>query len=186
MNTNVNLYHTNENELIKNFSDMVQNFDKRKNNWKESKEIYEKKINDLLTKIKINEKINIDLIKRVKMLEYEIQCEKELKKNKLNKNEMIFKDSQYKNLIKENDFSYLDDSSNKSSIINILKNIGINERTANNLFIDFELNKPELETLIKKDIEKKFCDNDDFINNIKEESKEKNFLKFNIIFRKYK
>ena len=179
MNTNVNLYHTNENELIKNFSDMVQNFDKRKNNWKESKEIYEKKINDLLTKIKINEKINIDLIKRVKMLEYEIQCEKELKKNKLNKNEMIFKDSQYKNLIKENDFSYLDDSSNKSSIINILKTIGINERTANNLFIDFELNKPELETLIKKDIEKKFCDNDDFINNIKEESKEKNFLKFN-------
>ena len=59
---------------------MVQNFDKRKNNWKESKEIYEKKINDLLTKIKINEKINIDLIKRVKMLDYEIQREKELKK----------------------------------------------------------------------------------------------------------
>ena len=128
MNTNVNLYHTNENELIKNFSDMVQNFDKRKNSWKESKENYEKKICDLLTKIKIHENINTDLIKRVKMLEYEIQREKDLKKNKSNKNEMIFKDPQYKNIIKENDLSFLDDSSNKSSIIKILKNIGINER----------------------------------------------------------
>ena len=175
MNTNVNLYHTNENELIKNFSDMVQNFDKRKNSWKESKENYEKKICDLLIKIKIHENINTDLIKRVKMLEYEIQREKDLKKNKSNKNEMIFKDPQYKNIIKENDLSFLDDSSNKSSIIKILKNIGINERMANNLFIDFELNKPELETLIKKDIEKKFCDydDDDIINNIKKNTNEK-------------
>ena len=184
MNTNVILYHTNENELIKDFTNMIKNEDKREKKWKESKEIYEKIIFDLSKKIQIHENINTDLIKRIKMLEYEIQREKDSKKKETNKNEIIFKDTQYKNILKDDDLSYLDDfnSSNKSSIINILKNIGINERLANNLFIDFELNKPELETLIKKDIEKKFLDTD-IINNInlKEDSKEK----INLSFTKY-
>ena len=160
---------------------MIKNEDKREKIWKESKEIYEKKIFDLSEKIKIHENINTDLIKRIKMLEYEIQREKDSKKNETNKNEIIFKDAQYKNILKDDDLSYLDDfnTSNKSSIINILKNLGINERLANNLFIDFELNKPELETLIKKDIEKKFLDTDINNNiNIKEESKEKKNLSF--------
>ena len=181
MNTNVNLYHTNENELIKNFSDIVKNFDIREKDWKQSKEVYEKTIFDLSKKIKIHENINSDLLKRIKLLEYEIQRQKESKKNIANKNEIIFKDSQYKNIIKDDDLSILDDfnSSNKTSIMNILKNIGINERLANNLFIDFELNKPELETLIKKDIEKKFLDNDIINNiNIKEDPKEKKNLSF--------
>ena len=181
MNTNVNLYHTNENELIKDFTNMVKNVDKREQNWKESKEIFEKKIFELSKKIKIHETINTDLLKRIKMLEYEIQREKDSKKNETNKNEIIFKDAQYKNILKDDDLSYLDEfsSSNKSSIMNILKNIGINERLANNLFIDFELNKPELETLIKKDIEKKFLDTDIINNiNIKDDSKEKANLSF--------
>ena len=176
MNTNDNLFPTAANELIKDFSDMVKNFGKREENWKESKVIYEKKILDLVKKKKIYENINTDLLKVIKMLEYEIQREKECKKNK-NENEIIFKDSQYKNIIKDDDFSYLNEfsSSNKSSIMNILKNIGINERLANNLFIDFELNKQELETLIKKDIEQKFLENDDSFQNIniKEDQKEK-------------
>ena len=63
---------------------------------------------------------------------------------------------------------------------NILKNIGINERLANNLFIDFELNKPELESLIKKDLEQKFLDNDDILSNtnIKVDSNETINFKF--------
>jgi WD40 repeat protein len=181
MNTNDNLYPTSANELIRNFSDMVRNFEKREQNWKSSKEEYDKKIYDLTKKIKIHENINTDLLKRVKMLEYELQRHKESKKNKINKNEIIFKDPQYKNIIKDDDLSYMDDfgSSNKSSIINILKNIGINERLANNLFIDFELNKPELETLIKKDIEQKFLENDNYTNiNIKDDKKEKKNLSF--------
>ena len=176
MNTNDNLYPTSANELIRNFSGMARNFEKREQNWKSSKEEYEKKIYDLTKKIKIHENINTDLLKRVKMLEYELQRHKESKKNKTNKNEIIFKDPQYKNIIKDDDISYIDDctSSNKSSIINILKNIGINERLANNLFIDFELNKPELETLIKKDIEQKFLESDNFSNiNIKDDKNEK-------------
>ena len=130
-----------------------------------------------MKKRKIYENINTDLLKVIKMLEYELQREKDVKKNKIeNENEIIFKDSQYKNLIKDDDFSYLNEfsSSNKSSIMKILKNLGINERLANNLFIDFDLNKPELETLIKKDIEQKFLENDTFQNiTIKEDPKEK-------------
>jgi hypothetical protein len=37
----------------------------------------------------------------------------------------------------------------------MLKDIGINENLANNLFIDLELNKTELERLIKSNIEEK-------------------------------
>ena len=180
MNTNDNLYPSNSNELIKNFSDMVLNFEKRQLDWQKSKEEYEKKIFELSKKIKTHENINTDLLKRVKMLEYEIQRQKELKKNGNNKNELIFKDTQYKNIIKDDDLSLIDDfgSSSQSSIINILKNIGINERLANNLFIDFELNKPELEALIKKDIEQKFLENDINNINIKEDPKEKKNLSF--------
>ena len=180
MNTNDNLYPSNSNELIKNFSDMVLNFEKRQLDWKKSKEIYEQKIFELSKRIKTHENINTDLLKRVKMLEYEIQRQKELKKNGNNKNELLFKDTQYKNIIKDEDLSLIDDfgSSNQSSIINILKNIGINERLANNLFIDFELNKPELEALIKKDIEQKFLENDINSINIKEDPIEKKNLSF--------
>ena len=180
MNTNDNLYPSNSNELIKNFSDMVLNFEKRQLDWQKSKEEYEKKIFELSKKIKTHENINTDLLKRVKMLEYEIQRQKELKKNGNNKNELLFKDTQYKNIIKDDDLSLIDDfgSSSQSSIINILKNIGINERLANNLFIDFELNKPELEALIKKDIEQKFLENDINNINIKEDPKEKKNLSF--------
>jgi striatin 1/3/4 len=180
MNTNDNLYPSNSNELIKNFSDMVLNFEKRQLDWKKSKEVYEKKIFELSKKIKTHENINTDLLKRVKMLEYEIQRQKEFKKNGKNKNDLLFKDTQYKNIIKDDDLSLIDDfgSSNQSSIINILKNIGINERLANNLFIDFELNKPELEALIKKDIEQKFLENDINSINIKEDPNEKKNLSF--------
>ena len=182
MNTNENLYPSSSNELIKNFSEMITNFGKREQNWETLKKSYEDKIKELLKKKNIQENINTDLLKRVKLLEYEIYRLKESKKNQKIKNETIFKDSQYKNIIKEDILSYIDNfnSSTKSSFKNILKNIGINEKLANNLFIDFELNKPELETLIKKDIEQKFLDNDDIISNmnIKFDSNEIGNFKF--------
>ena len=182
MNTNENLYPSSSNELIKNFSEMITNFGKREQNWETLKKSYEDKIKELLKKKYIQENINTDLLKRVKLLEYEIYRLKESKKNQKIKNETIFKDSQYKNIIKEDILSYIDNfnSSSKSSFKNILKNIGINEKLANNLFIDFELNKPELETLIKKDIEQKFLDKDDIISNmnIKFDSNEIGNFKF--------
>ena len=182
MNTNENLYPSSANELIKNFSDMILNFGKKEKNWESSKKSYEEKIEDLLKKKKTQEDINTDLLKIVKLLEYELYRLKESKKSNKKKNEIIFKDSQYKNIMKDDIISYLDNfnSSNKSSFKNILKNLGINERLANNLFIDFDLNKPELETLIKKDIEKKFIDSDDILSNknIKSVPNENNNFKF--------
>ena len=182
MNTNENLYPSSANELIKNFSDMILNFGKKEKNWESSKKSYEEKIEDLLKKKKTQEEINTDLLKIVKLLEYELYRLKESKKSNKKKNEIIFKDSQYKNIMKDDIISYLDNfnSSNKSSFKNILKNLGINERLANNLFIDFDLNKPELETLIKKDIEKKFIDSDDILSNkyIKSVPNENNNFKF--------
>lgn len=182
MNTNENLYPSSANELIKNFSDMISNFGKKEKNWESSKKSYEEKIEDLLKKKKTQEDINTDLLKIVKLLEYELYRLKESKKSNKKKNEIIFKDSQYKNIMKDDIISYIDNfnSSNKSSFKNILKNLGINERLANNLFIDFDLNKPELETLIKKDIEKKFIDSDDILSNknIKSVSNENNNFKF--------
>ena len=38
----------------------------------------------------------------------------------------------------------------------MLKDIGINENLANNLFIDLELNKTELERLIKNNMDEKY------------------------------
>ena len=182
MNTNENLYPSSTNELIKNFTDMILNFGKKEKNWESSKKSYEEKIEDLLKKKKTQEDINTDLLKIVKLLEYELYRLKESKKSNKKKNEIIFKDSQYKNIMKDDIISYIDNfnSSNKSSFKNILKNLGINERLANNLFIDFDLNKPELETLIKKDIEKKFIDSDDILSNknIKSVSNENNNFKF--------
>ena len=182
MNTNENLYPSSANELIKNFSEMITNFGKREKDWETSKNSYEKKIEDLLKKKKAQENLNTDLLKRVKLLEYELYRLKESKKNKKMKNEIIFKDTQYKNIIKDDIISYIDNfnSSSKTSFKNILKNIGINERLANNLFIDFELNKPELESLIKKKLEKKFLDNDDILSNtnIKVDSNETINFKF--------
>ena len=182
MNTNENLYPSSANELIKNFSDMISNFGKKEKNWESSKKSYEEKIEDLLKKKKTQEEINTDLLKIVKLLEYELYRLKESKKSNKKKNEIIFKDSQYKNIMKDDIISYIDNfnSSNKSSFKNILKNLGINERLANNLFIDFDLNKPELETLIKKDIEKKFIDSDDILSNknIKSVPNENNNFKF--------
>ena len=162
MNTNENLYPSSSNELIKNFTEMITNFSLREKYWKTSKESYEQKISELLKQKKIQENINTDLLKRAKLLEYELHRLKESKKIKSNKSEIIYKDSQYKNIIKNDIINYLDNynSSNKSSFKNILKNLGISENLANNLFMDFELNKPELEALIKHDIEQKFLDND--------------------------
>ena len=72
MNTNENLYPSSSNELIKNFSEMITNFGKREQNWETLKKSYEDKIKELLKKKNIQENINTDLLKRVKLLEYEI------------------------------------------------------------------------------------------------------------------
>ena len=166
---------TNVNDIIKNFSNMVRNFAMKETEWQITKENYEKKIAQLEGELKAHENINIDLLKRIRMLEYELAKERKEKSGggnnsyseNNNNNEDIFKDLQYPNLIKEEDLKFLEESANRPSLLSILQSIGIDENLANNLFTDFELNKNELEAMIKKDIEEKLMqsDNNNFSKN---------------------
>ena len=156
-------------EIIKNFSNMVRSFSIKETEWQIAKENYEKKISELEGELRAHENINIDLLKRIRMLEYELAKERKEKNNDINNssknNEDLFKDLQYPNLIKEEDLKFLEDSANRPSLLSILQSIGIEENLANNLFTDFELNKNELEAAIKKDIEEKLLKSENNINN---------------------
>ena len=169
MNSSDNSNPTNINDIIKNFSNMVRSFAMKETEWQIAKENYEKKIAQLEGELKAHENINIDLLKRIRMLEYELAKERKDKNSEGNSisgnNEDLFKDLQYPNLIKEEDLKFLEESANRPSLLSILKNIGIDENLANNLFTDFELNKNELEAMIKKDIEENLLKNDNNTNN---------------------
>ena len=54
-------------DIIKNFSNMVRNFAMKETEWQISKENYEKKIAQLEGELKAHENINIDLLKRIRM-----------------------------------------------------------------------------------------------------------------------
>ena len=170
MNSNDNSNPTNVNDIIKNFSNMVRNFAMKETEWQISKENYEKKIAQLEGELKAHENINIDLLKRIRMLEYELAKERKDKSGEGNSysgnNDDLFKDLQYPNLIKEEDLKFLEESANRPSLLSILQSIGVDENLANNLFTDFELNKNELEAMIKKDIEEKLLQSDNNSNNI--------------------
>ena len=170
MNSDDNSNPTNINDIIKNFSNMVRNFAMKETEWQIAKENYEKKIAQLEGELKAHENINIDLLKRIRMLEYELAKERKDKNSEGNNsssggnNEDLFKDLQYPNLIKEEDLKFLEESANRPSLLSILQSIGIDENLANNLFTDFELNKNELEAMIKKDIEEKLLKSDNNTN----------------------
>ena len=182
MNSADNSNPTNINDIIKNFSNMVRNFAMKETEWQIAKENYEKKIAQLEGELKAHENINIDLLKRIRMLEYELAKERKDKNSEGNNslsggnNEDLFKDLQYPNLIKEEDLKFLEESANRPSLLSILQSIGIDENLANNLFTDFELNKNELEAMIKKDIEEKLLksDNNTNINPIQNNNINKN------------
>ena len=178
MNSNDNSNPENINDIIKNFSNMIRNFSMKETEWQMSKENYEKKIAQLEGELRAHENINIDLLKRIRMLEYELAKERKDKNFEGNK-EDLFKDLKYPNLIKEEDLQFLEESTNSPSLLSILKNIGIDENLANNLFTDFELNKNELEAMIKKDIEDKFTKFEN-INNSNLEKNNNNQNKINL------
>lgn len=172
MNNNDNLYPTNVNEIIRSFSNMIRGFSQKETEWQISKENYDKKISELEGELKAHENINIDLLKRIRMLEYELARERGEKNiNKEPNQNELFKDLNYPNLLKEDDLKFLEENSKGPSLLNVLSTIGINERLASNLFTDFELNRTELENLIKKDLEMKLkkIDNDNNILNNNEQ-----------------
>ena len=183
MNSLDNSSPTNVNDIIKNFSNMVRNFAMKETEWQISKENYEKKIAQLEGELRAHENINIDLLKRIRMLEYELAKERKDKNIDINSNDDLYKDLQYPNLIKEEDLKFLEETANKPSLLSILQSIGIDENLANNLFTDFELNKNELEAMIKKDIEEKLMksENNNANNNANEIQNENKNNKYNNI-----
>ena len=181
MNSLDNSNPTNVNDIIKNFSNMVRSFAMKETEWQISKENYEKKIAQLEGELRAHENINIDLLKRIRMLEYELAKERKDKNIEINSNEDLYKDLQYPNLIKEEDLKFLEETANKPSLLSILQSIGIDENLANNLFTDFELNKNELEAMIKKDIEEKLLksENNNANNNLNEIQNDSKNNKYN-------
>jgi WD40 repeat protein len=166
MKTNDNLVSNDVSNIILNFSSMVKNFGFMEKDWENKKEKFENKINDLNIEIKTNEILNMDLLKRIRMLEYAIKEEKNKnKKNNINNN--INENNNDNNLNKnnynddlifnENEIKYLRE--NKSNLYNILNSIGIDENLCDDLFNDFEINKIELESFIKQNLEKKLLNN---------------------------
>ena len=181
MNSLDNSNPTNVNDIIKNFFYFVRSFAMKETEWQISKENYEKKIAQLEGELRAHENINIDLLKRIRMLEYELAKERKDKNIEINSNEDLYKDLQYPNLIKEEDLKFLEETANKPSLLSILQSIGIDENLANNLFTDFELNKNELEAMIKKDIEDKLLksENNNVNNNMNEIQNDNKNTKYN-------
>ena len=162
MNTNDNLMPTNISSIITNFSNLVRNFSVKDTEWQIQKEEYEKRISELEGEVKAHENINIDLLKRIRMLEYALTLERQKNQNSntqpnvetQNENN-LFNDLGPQNLIKEEDLQFLHEKSNRPPLISMLQTIGIDENLAKNLFEDFELNKTELEAMIKKNLDEK-------------------------------
>ena len=166
MKTNDNLVSNEVSNIISNFSSMVKNFGFMEKDWENKKEKFENKINDLNIEIKTNEILNMDLLKRIRMLEYAIKEEKNKNKknnfnnniNDNNNNNNINNNNYNDDLIfNENEIKYLRE--NKSNLYNILNSIGIDENLCDDLFNDFEINKIELESFIKQNLEKKLLEN---------------------------
>lgn len=165
MNTNDNLMPTNVTNLITNFSNLVRTFTIKETEWQIQKEDYEKKISELEGEVKAHENINVDLLKRIRMLEYALNQERQknntktdnLSPNIVPPDNSLFNDLAPQNLIKEEDLKFLKESTNRPSLISILQTIGIDENLANNLFVDFELNRTELEAMIKKNLDEKLA-----------------------------
>ena len=164
MNSKDNLMPTNVSSIITNFSDLVKNFSIKETEWQIKKEEYEQRISELEGEVKAHENINIDLLKRIRMLEYALSQERAKSNSKgessnvaIPQDNSLFNDLGPQNLIKEEDLKFLKETSNRHSMLSVLQSIGIDENLANNLFTDFELNRTELEAMIKKNLDEKLA-----------------------------
>ena len=86
MNSEDKLIPTNISEIIEKTNDTLRKFAIKETEWLMQKGVYENKIAELEGHLKAHKNINIDLIKRVKMLEYALSQERQKNsKNEVNK-----------------------------------------------------------------------------------------------------
>ena len=160
MNSNDTLMPTNISNIISNFSHLVRNFSLKDTEWQIQKEEYEKRISELEGELKAHENINIDLLKRIRMLEYALLQERQKNSSSANQpseqnDANLFNDLAPQKLIKEDDLKFLKERVSRPSLMTVLQSIGIDENLAKNLFDDFELNRTELEAMIKRNLDEK-------------------------------
>lgn len=157
-----NISQTNVASIMEYLNDSLRKVALKETEWLIQKNGYESKIIDLEAQVKAHENINIDLIRRIKMLEYGLNQER-TKTNKIGliTNNLEIKQNNFlemddkRDLLKEEDIKRLKEKSVRPSLIKMLNDLGINENFANELFNDLEINKPDLDRMIKLNIEEK-------------------------------
>lgn len=162
MNTEEKLYPSNITDLIEKMNESLRSFAIKETEWIIQKNAYESKVSELEGEIQAHEQINIDLMKRIRMLEYSLTQERNKNKSNNDQNRLIITEENNeiqipdkKNLISEDEINKLKEKTIRPSLLSMLNDIGINETFANDLFTNLEINKIELERLIKKDIEER-------------------------------
>ena len=167
MNNNEGLVPTNIAEIMEKFNQSLRKFAVKETEWLIQKSNYENRISELEGQLKAHENINIDLLKRIRMLEYALSQERikysklsgnkeeDKEELKFNGNVILNEPEAYRDLLKEEDLKAIRDKSIRPSLLGMLRDIGINENLANNLFTDLELNKTELERMIKTNMDEK-------------------------------
>ena len=157
-----NISQTNVASIMEYLNDSLRKVALKETEWLIQKNGYESKIIDLEAQVKAHENINIDLIRRIKMLEYGLNQER-TKTNKIGliTNNLEIKQNNFlemddkRDLLKEDDIKRLKEKSVRPSLIKMLNDLGINENFAHELFNDLEINKPDLDRMIKLNIEEK-------------------------------
>ena len=187
MNSDERLTPSNISEIMEKMNESLRSFAIKETEWIIQKNAYETRISELEGENQAHEQINIDLIKRIKMLEYTLVQERNKNPSSNNNNhsyninEIIDK----KQLINEEALIKIKEKAIRPSLLTMLNEIGINENFANELFTNLELNKTELERLIKKDIEERTSNlHEKIIENRKNNNNNSEINLTNIVFTK--
>jgi len=129
MNQEGGLVTTNIAELLEKLNENLRKFALKETEWLMQKYNYETKISELEGQVKANENINIDLFKRVKMLEYALSQERQKLSKinssdtkldseiKFNNTKITYEVEDKRELIKEEDLKILKEKSVRPSLI---------------------------------------------------------------------
>lgn len=159
-----NTSQTNVAGIMEYLNDTLRKVAIKENEWLIQKNKYENRINEFEAQVKAHENINIDLIRRIKMLEYALSQERSKNKG-IGVNNLAFNDNKQtmnldiedkKENFKEDEFKRQKEKSVRPSLIKMLGDLGINENFANELFNDLEINKPDLDRIIRRNIDDKY------------------------------
>lgn len=150
MNTEEKLVPSSIAEIIEKTSESLRQFAIKETQWLIEKNNYENRIAELEGQLKAHENINIDLLKRIKMLEYSLNTERSDETKERERRKLDHK----QHLLTNCEIANISENSKRPSILTLFKEIGVDENLANNLLIDLELHRTELESLVRDNTRK--------------------------------